>query len=778
MSDPRVRTVSIRWLAETVHRQGDLYPYRGSDQFRAATRAEEGIATQRRIQRDRPDNYLVEHAVRQQVCLGDTVFELRGRVDGLLPDGDPALIEEFKTTRIDPETVHAHDGSVHWAQTQLYAALLSPEYPQIRNWRLRLLYCHPDTDAARTYERNAEPNELERFLRETLERLRPEKQQDHERARNAWLTARRFPYARFRPHQRAVARRCYQALQADESLLIESPTGSGKTMAVIYPALKSLAVNRSGKLLFLTSRGTGARAAQSALAMLDPGQDHLRHVTVRAKEKACVVEGMPCSAQRCRFARGYYDKRGAALDALLERGAIDAEQVEAVARSHEVCPFELSLDAAVRADVVICDYNYVFDPVVRLQRFMADDEIDLLVDEAHQLGSRAVDMLSAGIERFEFNNALAETVADGVSRRLRSIDRALTALRRKHGRDAEAVIEQPLGLTRALGRLLEEEQLAEVDLARWPLLRAAVFQASRWMRSERWRIDGAYEYFLDTRGAGIRVRSQCLDPSRHLRDTLAQYRANIRFSGTLSPLGLFNRLHGLDETACERAASAFDERQLAVLLVRDINTYFRARDQSIDRLVEAVHAVFSARAGHYLVAFPSYAYLERFVVAAHSRWPGANLHCQTPAMTDGERDAFLETLRGSGEPLLAGVVLGGVFTESVDLAEVPLAGVIVVGVGVPPPSLVRDRQRQYFDRQSGNGHQVAFRQPAMTRILQAAGRLLRSPEQRGVICLIDPRYGLAEYQQFFPVHWQPRTVPASSLGEVVANFWEGSMLPA
>ena len=778
MSERPVRTVAIRWLAEMAHRRGDLYPYRGSEQLRVATRADEGIATQRRMQRDRPAGYRVEHPVRQRVTVGGVTFELRGRVDGAALDTDPALIEEFKTTRTDVQTVFAHDGAVHWAQARLYAALLAREHPQIRKWRLRLLYCHPDSDECCTYERTAGPRELESFLDETLKRLRPQEQRRHEQARNAWLAGRPFPFASYRPHQRAVARRCYQALKGGGSLLIEAPTGSGKTMAMIYPSLKSLALQGSGKVFFLTSRNTGALAVRAALATLDSGREHLRHVTITAKEKACIVAGMPCSAERCRYARGYYDKRDAAVAALLAHRASDSEVVETVARQYEVCPFELSLDAAVWSDVVICDYNYVFDPVVRLQRFMADDEIDLLVDEAHQLGSRAADMLSVSLDRHLYKAALAECNGDGVAKRLKSIDRALLALRRRYGSNVETVIEQPQPLTRAIGRLLEELQTTEFDLAHFPVLQGAVFAASRWLRSENWRTPGAFEYLLDTREGGIAIRSQCLDPSSHLRDTFARYRGNIRFSGTLSPLALYNQLHGLDAAPCERAASPFDEGQIAVLLVRDIDTYFRGRDASIGQLVKAVHAVTSANPGHYLVAFPSYGYLHRFAGAARGQFPDSSLLCQTPDMTQGDQNAFLEALHDNTRPLLAAVVLGGVFAESVDLAAAPLAGVIAVGVGVPPPDLARNCQRRYFDTKSGNGQQVAFLQPAMTRIVQAAGRLLRSPEQRGVICLIDPRFAYPDYRRFFPSHWQPQTVPASDLGKAVANFWKGSMLPA
>lgn len=778
VSNDGVRTVAIRWLAEAVHRQGDLYPYRGSEPYRLATAAREGIATQRRIQRNRPDGYRPECPVRQRVSVNGREFELRGRVDGFLVNAGTALVEEFKTTRIDMHTVHRHDGAVHWAQARLYAALLARECPDVSDWRLRLVYCHPDTDRVRTHEKSAHSEELEAFLSETLERLWPAAQAHHERVRNAWLDALGFPFASFRPHQRALARRCYRALRNREDLMVEAPTGSGKTIATIYPALRSLAADANGKLLFLTSRGTGARAAQSALASVDPERRYLRTVTITAKEKACIVAGMPCSAESCSYARAYYDKREQALEALFVERSIGPETLESAARRYEVCPFELSLDAAARADAVVCDYNYVFDPMVRLQRFMGDDEIDVLIDEAHQLRGRTMDMLSCGLSRATFKAARTEPLGTQLTRRLGSIDRALRALRRQYGADIETAIDQPRALNRAVARFLDEVQDSEADPAHLPLLRAAVFDASRWQRSEGWREAGPFEYLLDTRGHGIAVRSHCLDPSRHIRETLGRYRASIRFSGTLSPLPLHNQLHGLDDAPFERAASAFGEHQLAVMLVRDIDTYYRGREASVDRLVEAVHAVFAARSGHCLVAFPSYAYLEQFRRAAGKRFREAALHCQVPNMTDGERSAFLAALRDAGEPRLAVVVLGGVFAESVDLAEVPLAGVIAVGAGIPPPDKSRDRQRRYFDRKSGNGRQVAYLLPAMTRIVQAAGRLLRSPEQRGVICLIDPRIGNAAYRRFFPAHWRPRPVPASRLGEAVAKFWEGSILPA
>ena len=768
------RSLPIRWLAEFVHRRGDLYAYRAG-----STRAEEGIATQRRLQRDRPNGYVVEQAVQATLSIADVDFKLSGRVDGVDLTVAPALVEEFKTTRADPEVAHLHDGCVHWAQTLLYAALLARTHASIGSWHLRLIYCHPDTRQTHVFEREADRDELAAFLEETLTRYGQwvARQRQHETQRNAWLASRGFPFATYRPHQHATARRCYQVLRDRQSLLLEAPTGSGKTMGVLYPALKSLATTTSNKLLYLTSRGTGARAAQAALEVIDADRTEIRRITITAKEKACLVEGMPCAAEHCRYARGYYDKRDAAVAECLDQYVIGPETLETVARKHEVCPFELSLDTALGADVVICDYNYVLDPVVRLQRFADDDEIDLLIDEAHQLTSRTIAMLSVTIDRAPIRAALHEAPPAAIATRLRSLDRSLTTLRRLYGRDIETIIDEPLAVRRAAKRLVEECQNASVALLGPSSLRTSLFDAVRWLRADGWTQPDAYAYVLDTRDGELAVRLECLDPSRYLKDTLSRYRSHIRFSGTVSPLALYNDLHGHKETPAERAASPFREDQLGLLVVNDVNTYYQGRARSIDKLVELVNGVCGARRGHYLIAFPSYAYLDRFKDAATGRLDDICLRVQTPNMDEAERDAFLAALN-QDEPVLAGVVLGGLFAESVDFSAVPLKGVIAVGVGLPPPTLMRTCQEQYFDHRSLNGKEVAFLQPAMTKVLQVTGRLLRSPEDRGIICLVDPRFCESEYQQFFPAHWQPNVVATADAGKVVAKFWEDTILTA
>ena len=764
----------MRWLAEQVHRVGDLYAYRG-----APTQGAEGIATQRRVQRDRPEGYQVEVAVQMEVSLDGAKFELRGRVDGANLSAVPAVVEEFKATRADPELAHQHDGPVHWAQARLYAAMLAATHPNLPDWHLRLLYCHPDDGQVRVFEERQSAPALRVFLDDTLERFaaRMRPWQEHQAARNAWLTERDFPYPSYRPHQRAAARRCYQALRAEEPLLLEAPTGSGKSMAVLYGALKSLPQTGASKLVFLTSRSTGAAAAEAALERIGAESGRIRRITLAAKEKQCLTPGMPCAADQCPYAKGYFDKRPEAEAALLADPAITPERVREVGRSHEVCPYELSLDAALWCDVVIGDYNYVFDPVVRLQRFADGKDIDLLIDEAHQLSDRAEESLSVELTRSTIKAALTEPLPTLLAKHLRTIDRALVRLRRKHGHPDEAVIRAPAALTRAIERFAKALFSDEAALEALPRTQTAAWMANRWLKGESWRRPSAFIHLLRTGGSDIEVALRCLDASEQVKESLTRYRSSIRFSGTLSPLPLYNDLHGLAEAPAERAGSPFESEQVAVLLVTDINTYFSGRQASMPQVVDLVRAVVVSHAGRYLLAFPSYGYLDGFVEAAAGRFEGIAVHRQTPDMTDSERTVFLKAFAHSGPAALAAIVLGGVFAESVDFADAHLSGVLVVGAGLPPPTLARESKARHFDAKSGTGKEVAYRQPAMTKVAQVAGRLLRSPHDRGVICLIDPRFGHPDHQRFFPSHWRPQRVPARQVGATVAKFWHEPRQP-
>lgn len=782
--------LSVRHLAELVHRRGDLHA-----RLDGRARAEEGLAVQRALQRNRPQSYARERPVSLATCLAGTPVTVSGRIDGCDLDGELMLVEEVKASRADPERLHRHHAAVHWAQARLYAALLARELDDGRSFRLRLVYGHPDTLEHTTFSRDESAAEVLAFLEATLAEYEAwlVRQRAHEAHRDRHLQGLAFPFPSYRPYQRPMARRVFQALRDREHLLLEAPTGSGKSAATLFPALRALQAAGYRRVLFLTSRTTGALAARDAVRRMDPQAGFLRHVTLVAKDKACFLPGTPCEPEACPYARGYYDRSRQAVLALLEHRALSPETVADVARAHQVCPFELSLDAAVWCDLVIGDYNYVFDPVVRLQRFAADPAAALLVDESHQLAPRVRDMLSLVVSRAEVKAALAEPLPDAVARRVRSLDRALATLARELRADGEPsaepgapgqpgaehqprpggeqVIDRPRRLLRSMQRLVELLATAEHPLEPLPATRALLFVCSRWVRADAWYEPERFLFLGEASGRGVTVRLACLDPGPYIRARLAEYGGHVRFSGTVSPLELYARLHGEPDAPAERAGNPFRAEQLRVLVVDDVPTYLRARSASVERLAALLGDVVGARPGHYLVAFPSFDYLAMAADAFAHRCPDATLARQTPAMGEAERRAFLDGFALDAPPQVGFVVLGGAFGESVDFAAARLAGVVCVGVGLPPPSLTRRALERHFDAAGADGRAVAYHQPAMVKVLQMAGRLLRGPDDRGVLCLVDPRFREPAYRRFFPDHWAPQVIKAREVAAALANFW-------
>jgi DNA excision repair protein ERCC-2 len=603
----------------------------------------------------------------------------------------------------------------------------------------------------------------------------------HRSARDEGLRNLQFPFAEFRPRQRQLAAAVYRSLRDRQALLAEAPTGCGKTLATVFPALKALSEAHQGRIVYLTSRTTGQRAAELALAQLQPNA-RIRSVTITAKHRTCFMPEPVCDPQRCAYARGYHDRSRPALRELLDGPAMDRARIEEVAEAHTVCPFELSLDAASWGDVVIGDYNYVFDPVVRLNRIrgLFSEPSVLLVDEAHQLTDRARDMLSSTLARRTLRAALAIELPTELSKALHNFDRRLVTLRREvaqtHGLDRngfECAIELPERLIRAVTRLVElfaaqadqlpdDAVLSELSFALWGLLRAA-----GWYDSKR------FATLLRVAGREIELEIACLDPGAHIAERLAEYEASVRFSATLSPASLVQHLHGLTDQPSVQIASPFPTEHLSVSIVPDISPMYQDRERTLKALVELIGTVVAAKDGNYLIALPSFAYLDRVVATHAERFPERQMLVQQRTMSQQARDDFIARFTAGHDPVVGFVVMGGVFTESVDLPGEALIGIVVVGIGLPPRSLVRDRIAAAHADNLGlnNAYQVAYQQPAMTRVVQTAGRLIRTQHDRGVLCLVDPRYRNSDQRRFFPAHWQPEVVPADRLRTALESFW-------
>ena len=760
--------VSVKDLAEFVHRRGDIRYHEQS-----ATLAAEGIARQKSYQADRDEAYLREHRV--SASFGE--LAISGRIDGW----DPAarLVEEIKTTRNDPAELHAHAGDVHEAQLRLYGAILVLADAALDELRLRLIYLHPVRSDESVFEEAAGRDDLIGYFETTcaiyaawIANVRA-----RVRDRNRQLAGLGFPYGEFRTDQRRIAKHLYRGFRDGADWLVEAPTGSGKTMAGLFAALKAMGEGELDRLVFLTSRTTGQRAIEDALVdAVHPieADSALTAVTVTARDRICFGEGTPCDRTECRFARGYYERMPAARRQLLRQRLIRRGEVEAVAREHEVCPFELTLDVAAWADVVVCDYNYVFDPIVRLARLANPlfAKVGLIVDEAHQLGDRVRDMLGSSLSRRAVKAALAESgLPEPLARGLRSVDRALAAVGRGSPAD-ESEIPEPGALLRAIERLQNAAVEADVDGARFPATSAAYFEAFQFAFLAERAADGTHHYITAGAGRDLTVELICTLPGDHIRECMSGFHGSARVSGSLTPASVFQRIHGVsDSDNVLISDGCFPREHFGVFVVTDVSTYYRDRDRTLGRVAKVIEGVCTQTTGNYLVALPSFEYAQ----AVSSAVQGIDMRCQQPGMTLDEREDFIHWISEPQAGRVGMVVMGGVFGESVDFRDGALDGVIVVGAGLPPRSLRRDLVAADAAAASlgVDGDEIAYRQPAMTRVVQAAGRVVRSASERGIAVLVDPRFSLAAYRAFLPGRWMIRNIRSETVADAVGAFWFG-----
>lgn len=805
-----VFTVQVREVVAFVLQRGDLG---GERDFVGPNRALAGIRGHQRLQRSRPSGYQKEVRVVYEVDAGEFWLRVQGRIDGLLLTAEGVLLEEIKTTQ------GAWDGGadpLHWAQARFYGFIYAHDHG-LKAVILQLSYVDLDTGKLSEFREEFAFADLQAFFEETtavyVEWLRERYQ--WRQLRDASIKPLGFPFAAYRPGQRQLAVATYRNLEKGGRLFLEAPTGIGKTISVLFPAVKAIGEGKLERLFYLTARTLGRTVAEKAFQDLRAGGLRFCSLTLTAKEKLCVQpDGQPCDPAVCPLARGYYDRYRPAMREALRREELTRPVLEAIGRAHQVCPFELSLDLSMWVDAVICDYNYVFDPKVYLRRHFAEEGGDyaFLIDEAHNLVDRAREMFSAELDTRQLQT-VRRAIKETLPRAARALSKLTAAMKKLAGTaagdDAEpggalgelelfqagapatapgrassedgrelARREFPEELTALLEDALESAEvwLAQNEPAEFrQALLELYFQLLSFARTAE-LYDEHYVTLMESDG-GVRVRLFCLDPSFLLRQALARGSAAVFFSATLTPLEYYRELlGGSPEDPTLRLPSPFPPEHLALLVQDRIRTDFKTRGHTLEEVAEAIGAVLEGRAGNYLVYFPSYQYLNAVRERFEARFPGVRTLVQQPRMSEAEREGFLaEFSVEHGETLAGFAVMGGIFGEGIDLVGERLIGAIIVGVGLPQLSFERTLIRGYFDEKTGQGFEYAYTFPGMNRVLQATGRVIRSETDRGVVLLIDARFGSSRYQRLFPEWWQPVVVrETGQLREALRQFWEPS----
>ena len=714
---------------------------------------------------------------------GETVaLEISGRADGLFERGGLCVVEEIKLAFSGALNM-ADAWPEHWTQAACYGHMLC----EARGYDavcLRVLYVDTKGGEAACFERIVIADKLAvdfqllsaAYLRYVEEKVA------WRAARDAGLAKLVFPYDEYREGQRGFAGNVYVAIRDRKRLLAQAPTGIGKTMAALFPALKALGEGLTSEIFYLTARTTGKQAALAALDRLRQAGTPLRALELTAKEKCCPREGgMHCDPEACPYAQGYFLRIDGALEAFRAQGGDwRSDTVYSIACRHTVCPFECSLALCELADVVVCDYNYAFDPGARLQSFFPNRrDLTLLIDEAHHLVDRGRDMLSAPLESGALRGLRKEWrrvhgAKNPLYRSATALLRAMEAIRRDMGEETEAwradapLIEEARAFAQCASAALAARELPGRALLE-QMLTGLVYCAC----GERY--DGTYITLLHRQGKELNVRLSCLDPAPYLAKCTARLAGVVAFSATLAPLRGYARLLGMDEEGdgMLSLSSPFPPSNLKVV-GRRVSTRWAHRVGTAAEVAASVAAMVNARVGNYLCMFPSYTYLRAIRELLEPLLPGVCLLTQSGGMGEAERAEFLAQFVPGERSILGLVVMGGAFGEGIDLPGERLCGVAVVGIGLPQVGVEREVLRAYYQRVMGDGFAYAYRYPGITRVQQAVGRVIRTARDVGVALLIDDRFFHSEVAALLPGHWQP-VAPARSAEEVdrlLQAFWK------
>lgn len=774
--------ISVRNLVEFVMRGGDIDNRRTSSAEKDAMQA--GSRMHRKIQKRQGADYHAEVSMKHRVDQEDYQILVEGRADGIIEAVSGVTIDEIKCVYMDIRQLE-EPLPVHLAQALCYGYMYCCDHENVNTITIQITYCNLETEEIRRLKQDKTREELETWFQGLIhEYLKwAEYLYRHTLRRDESLRELEFPY-KYRAGQKELAVSVYRALTRKRNLFIQAPTGIGKTLSVVYPSLKSMGNGNGEKLFYLTAKTITRSVAENCFFLLRERGMLFTTVTITAKEKLCPLEKTECNPDVCPYAKGHFDRvNDAVFDILHEQQGITRKIILDYAEKYQVCPFEFCLDISSWADGIICDYNYVFDPNARLKRYFADGnqgDYLFLIDEAHNLVSRAREMFSACLVKEDI--LLVKKIIKGRSRKLeRELERCnrnLLELKRESAEyrvlpDANLLASNLLGVMGEFDSFLEEEK----EFPERELVLQFYFDLRHFLNMYD-GLDDHYRIYTELGEDGnFRLYLFCIDPSRCLNACLEKGIAGIFFSATMIPVMYYKKLlSGNPEDFAVYANSPFDREKRLILVAKDVSSRYTRRNKAeFGKVADYIMMLAQSHVGNYMVFFPSYRYMEVVEQILDERYDGSfRWQMQTKRMTEEEREEFLALFEEKREQSFVGLcVLGGIFSEGIDLKAERLEGTIIVGTGLPMVCSEQEILMQYFADQGENGYDYAYQYPGMNKVLQAAGRVIRTAQDRGVILLLDDRFLRPEIQDLFPREWtEYGLVTRETVGGWLKHFWE------
>ncbi len=817
--------VSVRQLVEFILREGDIDNRRtgGSD-----TAMQEGSRIHRLIQRRMGSDYHAEVPLKYVRSTGDYDIVVEGRADGIIDfdwEKHIAIRTDSSDTPVDEQTLPTIEEehqvvideikgtykelrkipkpvAVHLAQAKCYAYIYA-EQSQLKNIGVRMTYCNLETEETKFFHEDYTFVELRSWFEELISEYK--KWADFQfawtKTRTESIKALAFPFP-YREGQKELVTYVYQTIYHRRKLFLEAPTGVGKTISTVFPAVKAMGEGMAEKIFYLTAKTITRTVAQQCFGLLGSKGLRMKTVTLTAKDKICPLDKAECNPEACPYAKGHYDRINQAMYELLqEEDHFTRETVLAYSEKHMVCPFEMSLDMSLFSDVVICDYNYVFDPKVYLKRFFAEGsgkkDYLFLIDEAHNLLERGREMYSATLVKEDFLKVkkIVNEKSQKLAKQLEKCNKELLAMKRlcETYREEEMIAPFVMALTRAYSTMDEFLDEYESFDDREEVLEL-YFQMAHFLNMYEIMDESYVSYSQLLSDGNFMLKLFCVNPANNLKLCMRKGRSTILFSATLLPIQYYKKLLGGEEQDYEvYAKSTFAEEKRALLLARDVTSkYTRRSTDEFRKIARYLYEIVHQRYGNYMIFFPSHAFLEEvYDIFMEEYYDDSIMECvvQEDYMSEAKREKFLRKFEGNEncnlleqiafeieeeeETILIGFcVMGGIFSEGIDLKKDSLIGAVIVGTGIPQVCCERELLKNYFDNQGENGFDYAYRIPGMNKVLQSAGRVIRTAEDIGVVALLDERFLEYQYRRMFPREWnQYEVVAVDEVAKRVEKFW-------
>lgn len=777
--------ISVRNLVEFILRSGNLDNRRSSAADREAM--QKGSKIHRKIQKQMKTSYRAEVPLKWDQEYSDFIIRVEGRADGIIEEEDRTVIDEIKGVYMDLAYLE-EPVMVHKAQAMCYAFIYGTQ-TEAENMDVQMTYCQIETEEIKRFCDTFTLSYLKKWFQDLLGEYYKWAEFQYKRRieRRESMEGLEFPYP-YREGQRELVSGVYHTITKGRQLFIQAPTGIGKTMASLFPAVRAVGEGYGDKIFYLTAKTITRTVAEEAFFILKQKGLSYKTLSITAKEKLCFCDETECNPQKCAYAKGHFDRvNDAVFELLTQKDTYLREELLEQAEKYQVCPYEMCLDTATWVDAIICDYNYAFDPKVHLKRFFGDNvkgDYLFLIDEAHNLVDRGRKMYSATLCKEDFleTGRIVKEHSIRLSKLLSKCNKLMLVYKREC--DDYTVLENIGGLSLQLMNLLGEmENFLEKEHEE--KVQKAVLDFSFEVRHFLNMYELTDENYVIYTHYGEEDRFLltlfCVNPRKNLQECLDKGRSTVFFSGTFLPLPYYRSLFSMrkdDYAICAR--SPFPRENLKLLVAGDVSSKYTRRDVSeYQRMAEYILQMIQGKRGNYLVFFPSYRMLEDiskiFLERLEASETRAECIFQTSGMSERDREAFLERFEEENEKTLAGFcVMGGIFSEGIDLAGKKLIGAAIVGTGLPQVGCEREILKEYYDEKGHMGFEYAYRYPGMNKVLQAAGRVIRTKEDKGVVLLLDERFLQRSYLELFPQEWYGYEVcTAAKVGEKIRSFWKG-----